>query len=100
MKSLLVKIITINGSKRLINPSGIFWNMNVSILSWMEKFYGKLQKLDLKKITSFGKNGACKLTQIALQKSANPIIMSVNHCRLVKSSGIFTNKFSITVFLF
>lgn len=43
------------------------------------------------KLTSCGKNGACKLTQIALQKSANPITKSVNHCLLVKFKvGILT----------
>lgn len=35
-------------------------------------------------LTSCGKNGACKLTQIALQKSARPIMISVDHWRLVK----------------
>lgn len=34
-------------------------------------------------LTSFGKNGACKLTQIALQKSASPIMINVDHWRLV-----------------
>lgn len=43
--------------------------------------------------TSCGKNGACKLTQIALQKSANPITKSVNHCLLVKFKvGILTKS--------
>lgn len=30
-------------------------------------------------LTSCGKNGACKETQIALQKSANPIMINVDH---------------------
>lgn len=34
--------------------------------------------------TSFGKNGACRLTHIALQKSASPIMQRVIHCRLEK----------------
>lgn len=41
--------------------------------------------------TSCGKKGACKLTQIALPKSARPIMISVNHWRLVN----FGNKLRI-----
>lgn len=31
------------------------------------------------KLTSCGKKGACKLTQMALPKSASPIMINVNH---------------------
>lgn len=39
---------------------------------------------DKKILASCGKNGACKLTQMALQKSASPIMISVDHWRFVK----------------
>lgn len=42
----------------------------------MEVRRKKLSKLAL---TSCGKNGACKLTQMALQKSASPIMTRVDH---------------------
>lgn len=42
-------------------------------------------------LTSGGKKGACKLTQIALPKSASPMMINVSHWRFVK----FGNRFRI-----
>lgn len=39
-------------------------------------------------LTSCGKNGACRLTQMALQKSASPMIINVDHWRFVKFFSI------------
>lgn len=77
LQSIVCQFILISIHLRLI------WKIEKCPLSFSISQWKSVCCSMIKLFTSFGKNGACKLTQMALQKSANPIMINVDHWRFV-----------------